>query len=67
MDALARYLLMQSQRKGIDTIQAKTIQEEAQSLLVQLEQVDSDRKERYRDLGKSPFPAYDEEFIAITH
>lgn len=49
MNALANYLLLQS-RSG-DRFKSTRLREEAKSLFGRLEEVDPDRKERYKDMA----------------
>lgn len=51
MNALAGYLLLQAKLPSTDKFKATRQREEARSLFGRLEQVDSDRKERYKDMA----------------
>jgi geranylgeranyl transferase type-2 subunit alpha len=50
MNALANYLLLQSRSSG-DNFKSTRLREEAKSLFGRLEEVDPDRKERYKDMA----------------
>lgn len=50
MNALANYLLLQS-RASADKFKSTRMREEAMSLFGRLEDIDPDRKERYRDMA----------------
>ena len=50
MNALANYLLLQS-RTHADKFKSTRLREEAKQLFGRLEEVDQDRKERYRDMA----------------
>jgi hypothetical protein len=51
MNALARYTLILAQLPQTNSEETASLRSEARGLLTRLEAVDSDRKERYRDLG----------------
>lgn len=50
MNALANYLLLQS-RSSSDKFKSTRLREEAKSLFGRLEEIDCDRKERYKDMA----------------
>ena len=50
MNALANYLLLQSRLSG-DKFESTRMREEAKTLFGRLEEVDPDRKERYKDMA----------------
>jgi hypothetical protein len=53
MNALANYLILQSQSGSTDKFKATRQREEAKSLFGRLEEIDPDRKERYKDLASA--------------
>jgi hypothetical protein len=52
MNALANYLILQSNSPTTDKFKATRQREEARKLFGRLEVVDPDRKERYRDMAE---------------
>jgi hypothetical protein len=52
MNALANYLILQSNSPSTDKFKATRQREEARKLFGRLEVVDPDRKERYRDMAE---------------
>jgi geranylgeranyl transferase type-2 subunit alpha len=53
MNALANYLLLQASLPSTDKFKATRQREEAKSLFGRLEEVDPDRKQRYKDMAAS--------------
>jgi hypothetical protein len=52
MNALAHYALLLATRPDTSSEGIATLRSHAKELYASLEQVDGDRKERYRDMGK---------------
>jgi hypothetical protein len=50
MNALANYLSLQAKLPSTDSFKATRQREEAKSLFGRLEEVDPDRRERYKDM-----------------
>ena len=53
MNALANYLILQSDLPFTDKFKGTRQREEARSLFGRLEEIDPDRKERYKDLASA--------------
>lgn len=51
MNALAHYLLLKAKLDGVSAEEAEKSRTKAKELYRRLEDVDEDRKQRYRDMG----------------
>lgn len=56
MNALANYLILQSRLPSTDKFKGTRQREEARSLFGRLEEIDPDRRERYKDLASACWP-----------